>query len=223
MIASQRIMGPTLVIGGSGEFTDGSDAISLKTDAAQLHAIYNRMHVDAGWLGVAERDWFIKQTGLLPKGYLAVDQIPVVHQSEVGDKRIGIVLFPADQSTWTDKTDELLRIADSLRTSCDLVVGVSPWGLSVERDFLATAAGHYDVILGGGTGGGMRGNMDTKGSILWARGFAKGKSLPVLELMEWPRRSPDWTWIENDNVRFPVVILNESVAPDQAIESLLAN
>lgn len=66
----------------------------------------------------------------------------------------------------------------------------------------------------------MRGNMDSKGTILWARGYAKGKALAVLELMEWPRRTPDWEWKENDNVRFPVVNLDDSVPLDPVIEAM---
>lgn len=178
------------------------------------------MQVDVGWMGTTAHDWFLGHTGKVPNGFRLVDQRPVVQQSVIGERRIGVVLFPAVQNDPSASDAELIRIADTLRAECDLVIGVSPWGTPTEREFLAAASGHYDVLLGSGAGGGMRGNMDSKGTILWARGYAKGKALAVLELMEWPRRTRDWEWKEIDNVRFPVVNLDDSVPPDPVIEAM---
>lgn len=224
VLDTYRQQGPLLVIGGPGEFTLPDGAPLHRDDAGTLSAIYSRMAVTAGWLEPAARNWFHAQGAEPPQGFHPVDQTPVVQQSVVQGKTVGFVLFPAGFAGNPEREKELLSLALRLRGQCDLVIGISPWGTKAERTFLPAASGYYDVILGGGEGQGMRGNMDTRGTVLWARGYGKGMALAVLELMEWPSRQdrPGWAWIEDDNVRFPVVLLDEGIRPDPQTTELLA-
>lgn len=218
-----RSSGPALVIGGCNEFTDAGGFPTVPDTPGLVQAAYGNLATDAGWLSMDEAAALGRSGNPLPFGYAPVDQTPVVQHSVIGEKRIRVVLFPPMRE-WNDSlVATVLELAHGLRATSDLIVGVSPWGTRLERRFLALAAGRYDVLLGGGPGRGMRGNMDTRGAILWARGFADGKALTVLELMEWPNRTATHVWIENDNVRFPVVSLDASVPADPQLESMLTS
>ena len=123
----------------------------------RLLDLYGILDVSVGWMSGDEADWFSLNGRTTPAGYRRVDQIPVVQQSWIHGKGVAIILFPEDDSP--AMMGHLTRLADSLRSRNALIIGVSPWGTGRERIFLETAAGHYDVLLGGGPGGGMRGNM----------------------------------------------------------------
>ena len=131
------------------------------------------------------------------------------------------------QDVWTTpqklpQVQQLTVLGKRLRQNNDLVIGISPWGSRQERIFLEAAKGAYDIILGGGPGKGMRGNMDISGSVLWARGFAKGKMAAVIDLLVWPRRQPDWEWFEGFNVRFPLVPLDHTIPSAPKTLSILS-
>ena len=160
-----------------------------------------------------------------PKGWQVLDPKEpkaVVVNTAKGD--VGVVFFPEVNKTGTDPSPEqveaIARKVKELRPLVKLIVGVSPWGVQTESDFLDKHKPDLDVLLGSGTGVGFSAKPDQTGRILWMHTYTKGKAVYTIDLLAWPD-GRSFKWNKNANYTSQAVVLDDTYAPTPAMEQLL--
>lgn len=206
-----------LVLAGGYEF--GREALGSK-DAESIKALgsaYAMMKYDLGVLTGFEFKEF-GENGLTPP-------LPWKHPGEVEFVRfdregvsIGIILFPEVPTNTKTPPDRVVKAIETLlaeyRGKVDLLVGLSPWGLWLEKAYLESGTQPPDILLGSGPGVEVPGSFMANGKTFWSRPYAKGKSVTRIDLLALPRGDVNFTWTENDNIRFESPALTDSYIED---------
>jgi hypothetical protein len=215
---------PLLTLAGGYEF--GREALGSK-DAESLKALavsYGMMDYDLGLLTGFELKEF-EENGLTPPDRW-------VHPNEVrfmrldrGGVAVGVLLFPEIPSDAKTPQQRVLKeIEDILRQQrgkVDLLVGLSPWGLWVEKAYLESGSDTPDILLGSGPGVEVPGSIMASGRTFWTRPYAKGKSVTRMDILDLPRGKASFAWAENGNIRIESPALTDSYIEDIDVLSAL--
>ena len=217
-----------LNVAGGYEFTPTPDYTSLKPPSPELtralFLAYTDLDYDLVVLAPSE-ETLLRDAGVdIPDNWVTAGPRPGMVELEKAGLRIGVVIFPFLDSPVKSLPGMLVRqVADKalrLRERCDLVIGVSLWGGMPEKRFMTQAGPAVDVLLGSGPGPGLAGGLYAGRRTFWTRPAGRGKSLNAVGLAAMPSHAEDWKWVREENVHLLYRPLDESVAPDPAMESL---
>ena len=228
---------PKLVIAGPYEFliddpfTYGIYAQNPPPTPSHKEAVcalkaHTLLHVDLGWLSPSAAQWLSKATGKIPPGYQLVNSQPISRIVSTAIGKIGIVLFPQGptpgKAPSPEQEQKVLEAGRALQSQTRFVIGVSPWGLLGEKNFLPKAQGVFACILGGGEGVAFAQSVDTQTpGILWARPDSQGRAVNVLEILEISKPGAAQQWIEGVSFRANLLFLGNSYPPDPAMERIV--
>lgn len=139
--------------------------------------------------------------------------------------QIGFVYFPVLKSAMDSPTEATLeriaREASRLRAAkVKLVVGVSPWGVQNESEYLEKSKPVVDVLLGSGPGVGFSAKPADGGKVLWMHTFTKGKALYTVDVLDWPDADQPVRWEQGKNYTTRVLVLDDSYTPDPTVAAL---
>lgn len=187
-------------------------------------AAYSLIKTDMGWLSSKAARWFRQIADATPPGFSVVGATPVSRTISTPIGLVGIVLFPEGHTQGKEPTPEqeqsVLAAGRGLKNRCSLIIGISPWGYSGERDFLPKAVGVFNVIMGGGEGVGFSHSLSNKlPGLLWLRPDTQGRAVNVLEIRALP--DTNLIWRENVNFRARLDWLDDEVRPDPAMVKIV--
>lgn len=214
-----------MFVAGAYEFLadDGSDPPDAKA-WKPLVQFFDKLGYAAGGLSKAEGK-ALAERGLAPPGnWFVLDSKEIRSKIvEVPTGKIGLLFFPElakqDAAPSPDFVRAIEREAAKLRPQVNLVVGVSPWGVNSESEYLEAAKPVLDVLLGSGPGVGFSARVAGKGKTLWMHTYNKGKALYEVDLPAWPG-SGDFRWEAGKNFASQAVILDDAYAPVADVEAM---
>lgn len=219
---------PLLAVAGPYEFipTDRAAARASADTAKALAAGLARLPYDAGLALPEESAWLAASGAALPPFFRVASERLAFEVLNLGNVRVGLLLFPTIDPDLAKVPRVVGRaVADKarlLRERSDLVIGVSPWGVNAEMDFLDSYGHTVDVLLGSGPGPGFPARPMAGDKTLWLRPYAQGRALHVLTFSALPQRTPDWKWVRDKNASVVLQSLGESITNDPGMEALLA-
>lgn len=187
---------------------------------------YSYLKVDAGRLSPFTAGWLKKAAGSLPAGFLTVDTEPVAKAFNTPAGIVGVLFFPTgDEPGRTPSAAQMQatrKAGHKLKDSCDLVVGISPWGMQAEKEFLPMAQGVFDCLLGGGEGPGFAQSVNRSApGVLWSRSDVNGRALCVIDVLELPARAQAADWLEGVTFRASLTYLEGKQAPDRGMIKII--
>ncbi|GAB6035494.1 hypothetical protein JCM15519_00530 [Fundidesulfovibrio butyratiphilus] len=218
--------GKTVFVAGAFEFI--ADDKSEKPDPKAWEPLvkaFDKLGYSIGSLSPAEAE-AIKSHGLTLTGDWLTLDAKDVRSSVVNTPggQIGFVFFPVLKSAMDSPSEAMFerieREAARLRSAnVKLVVGVSPWGVQNEAQYLEKAKPVVDVLLGSGPGVGFSAKPADGGKVLWMHTFTKGKALYTVDVLDWPNGQAT-RWEQGKNYTTKVVVLDDSFTPDPAVAAL---
>ena len=218
MAANATLSKALLFLAGPWEFLDpNADKAPPDNNARILAAAFDKLGYDRGYATAEERQWLVDRGQALPRSFRVVDKKPVTEEREVGGHTVGLVYLPRDPA----HADAAIRAARELRPRVDLVVAVSPWGYRPESSALGDLAGAVDILLGGGPGKGVRGEVAENGRIFWGRSYTKGKGVLTVQLTQWPGKGT--AWVLDQNIVSDIVPLDDDVLDDDIVFETIYN
>jgi hypothetical protein len=237
--ASRNAGKPCLVLAGPYEFTD-DDPFRFGHLAEQgrnaspppaAEAVFTRklqamLQVDAGWISRNAAAWLNTAAGGIPAGYLEIGREARDRIVQTPAGPVGIVFFPEGPVPGKGPTPEqarqVLERGKKLRGQVPLLLGISPWGLVAEKNFLPEAGGIFDCILGGGEGVGFGFSLAEKvPGLIWLRPDGKGRAVNVLELNRMPDGKTPFAWEEGRTFNARLDFMGENVPADKAALDLI--
>jgi hypothetical protein len=226
--SQENAKGQTLIIAGPYEFIsdDGKDH-ALPEAFVPLVKAYEALGYDAGAVSPAEAAKFSSLKTAAPKGWQVLDQKEpktVILDSPKG--KVGVVFFPEAKKPGDDPSPQTVqainRVIKDLRPQVKLVVGVSPWGVQTESDFLEKSKPDLDVLLGSGGGVGFSAKPSEGGKTLWMHTYSKGKAIYTVDVLAWPS-GKEFKWESGTNYATQALVLDDTFTPDSGIEQQLQN
>lgn len=151
----------------------------------------------------------LEQAGIdRPEGWLSTEQRHI-HRFRLPEGRsIAFVLLPYVERGIYELPLITFRRSQNLieraRAKADMVVGVSPWGFTMEREFAQKATTLPDILLGSGPGSGLNGQIMREEKLLWVRPYSLGKTANILTILRWPEPGLDFKWVKGYTVRLKV-------------------
>jgi hypothetical protein len=229
---------PSLVLAGPYEFTvddplrfgrlaeKGRNAVPPPAEAVFARKLQAMLQADAGWISRGAAAWLNNAAGGVPAGYLEVDRKPRDKILRTPAGPVGIVFFPEGpvpgKGPTPDQERQVLEKGEKLRGQVPLLLGISPWGLVAEKNFLPRAGGIFDCILGGGEGVGFGFSLAEKvPGLIWLRPDGKGRAVNVLELNRMPDGKTPFVWEEGRTFNARLDFMGESVPADKAALELI--
>ena len=176
--------------------------------------------------------WLKESSGKIPAGYQVVNTEPVSCLINTRMGKVGVLLFPQGpapgKAPSPAQEQSVLTAGRALRSQAALVLGVSPWGLSGEKNFLPKAQGVFDCILGGGEGVAFAQSVSDKvPGVLWLRPDGKGRAVNILEILRMPERETGRkaapVWVDGVTFRASLEFLDSSFPQDPAVQKLIGN
>jgi hypothetical protein len=111
-----------------------------------------------------------------PKGWMSLDHKPHSKVFQVGESRIGILVFPPRPQNPGDYS-RISELARTMGSDVSLLIGMSPWGANQEQKFLRKRPEAVDILLGGGSGPPFKAKYPGSGETLWIRPYTEGKAV----------------------------------------------
>lgn|GEM_PF-4697449 len=182
---------------------------------------YQRLYLTA-----QEEEWLRKHgEANLPAYFQVVGNQTRTEIFNVGGVSVGVVAFPDLGIEYTapskDVVEEVWKKAKELRPQVKLLLGVSSWGVDNEREFLARAEPIFDILLGGGVGRGLEGEVSGLGGTLHVRSMTKGKYVNIISIFAWPETASDKKWKLGLTVKSEMKELGGETPDDPAFKGLL--
>jgi hypothetical protein len=142
----------------------------------------------------------------------------------VGNVRVGLVAFPDLGPEYAapeaGKIEDVLKKARALRPQVKLLIGVSSWGVENERAFINQSEPLFDLVLGGGVGRGLDGEVNSRSGALLVRSFTKGQYMNIVDVLAWPDSHSDKKWRPGETVRYSIKELGSQIPDDPAFQGL---
>lgn len=142
----------------------------------------------------------------------------------VGQDKVGVVFFPEAAKPGSEPGEKEFKAIDKavkeLRPQVKLVIGVSPWGVQTESDYLQKQKPDVDILLGSGIGPGFSAKVADKDKTLWMHTYSKGKALYTIDVLAWPG-AKGFKWVPDKSFTSKTVILDESFPADPAMQEML--
>ncbi|MDR2123842.1 MAG: hypothetical protein LBP38_02520 [Desulfovibrio sp.] len=195
-------------------------------EAVLARKLQAALRVDAGWISRSAAAWLNKAAGGVPAGYLEIGEEPrdKIVQTPAGP--VGVVFFPEGpvpgKGPRPEQARQVLERGRKLRAQVPLLIGISPWGLVAEKNFLPEAGGIFDCILGGGEGVGFGFSLAERiPGLIWLRPDGKGRAVNVLELNRMPDGKRPFAWEEGRTFNARLDFMGENVPADKAALELI--
>ncbi|MCF8106557.1 MAG: hypothetical protein K9K64_13835 [Desulfohalobiaceae bacterium] len=188
---------------------------------ARLVRAMARLNYDLGMLCFAESETLKSLDIQPPANWFSVKDTPLSKTVRVRERAIGFVLMPdpQDETAWPAIRDKAAQEAKQIKDRVDLLFLISPWGKSREQEFLQTHPGTFDVLLGGGPGGGLRHKFSENRTTLWVRPYRKGKTVSKITVSGEGLRSESG-WALEKNVWVESVSLSEDIEDDPEMTAI---
>lgn len=217
---------PRLLVSGGWEFMRPNGAQSSLDFLDTLAKAYDFMKYDVALLGQTEADLF-SETGATPdsaRKTAAAEPVSMVKLKS--GKTIAFVRYPSTLPGKDIPSERLIervsKTIKSIRSSVDLVVGMSDWGWVGEREYLAMNPSIMpDILLGSGLGSGVDGRVEADGRCIWIRPYDKGRTVSELRIMNWPDRSNPFAWQEPDNFQSMSTALGDKYSDHPDVNAIL--
>ena len=219
----------TLFLAGANEFLMPEGSMEQTPDvlASPFAKAYEMLGYDRVYCTAREAAWLEKNSGPLPSFLHPVGEEVGTDIISVGNSKIGLVLFPELEPDAREPRQSTLReiknAAKELRPEVNLLIGMSPWGISLEQQFLNTSDPVFDIILGAGPGRGLVGELSQTDSVLWARAYSKGKYLQFIHVFAWPDPGHNPKLVLEQNVAVEIKPLDEETPEVREIRKLFEN
>jgi len=219
-----------LVLAGAYDFVQYQAYKPPKRKRLEFMAkAYDLLHNDLVFVTPYERAFMTKGGVRANKNWHGSDQLEQHVLGADAAHRVGVVLLPPlpplPDGAASPPAALLRQIAEAvqaLRAKTRLVVVMSPWGYSLEKELLKFQGPLPDVLLGSGSGIGLVGNIEAKGKTLWIRAFAQGKSMSRIDILNWPDHANDkFKWTEGQNIRMNLFGLTDQYQEDRHMLSLM--
>lgn len=186
---------------------------------------YEALGYSSGALSPAEAEKLASLNVSPPKGWQVLDpKEPKAVILDTPKGKVGVVYFPEAKKPGDDPTEQVAQAVvkklKELRPSVKLLVGVSPWGVQAESDFLEKSKPDLDILLGSGTGVGFKAKPAEGGRTLWMHTYSKGKAIYTIDVLAWPG-AKGFKWDMGTNFTTEAVVLDDTYAPDPAMEQRL--
>ncbi len=217
-----------LFIAGAYEFiSDDGHEHALPQAYPPLVKAYDMLRYDAGVLSPAEAKNFADMKIAGPQGWLTLEaKAPVVKMLTTNVGKVAVVFLPVGKKPGDgptpDQEQAIARALKDARSQARLVVGVSPWGVQAESDYLENAKPDLDVLLGSGSGVGFSAKPAQASRVLWMHTYSKGKAIYTVDLLALPGEK-GFKWELGTNYLTQAVVLDDTYTPDQAMTGLLAD
>lgn len=226
--SQENAKGQAVFIAGPYEFISDDGTEHAMPDAfAPLVKAYDSLGYDAGAVSQAEAEKLASLQLSPPKGWQVLgpkDPKAVVLDTAVG--KVGVLFLPEAKKPEDDPSPEVVtaiaRKIKELRPQVSLMIGVSPWGVQAESDYLDKSKPDLDILLGSGSGVGFSAKPSTSGRVLWMHTYSKGKALYTIDVLALPGQK-NFKWEQGSNFNTKVVLLNEDFSPDPGMAQLLQN
>lgn len=194
---------------------------------APLVKAYDSLRYDAGALTPAEAGKLASKGIAAPNGWVTLDpKEPRTQFIDSPKGKIGVVFFPMSKKVGDGPTEDqaqaINRKIKELRSQSVMVIGVSPWGVQAESDYLEKTRPDLDVLLGSGPGVGFSAKPYVGGRLLWMHCYSKGKAIYTLDLLTMPG-DRNFKWEMGSNYTTQALILDDKIQPDQEMTELLQN
>ncbi len=205
-----------------------TDIISPPPKPKVVAKAYNQLNYSAGYVTKDAAAWFAKAKVALPKNFTLVTATPVTKVITVGHKTIGLVFFPKGETMPSTPTPRqvaaCIAAAKELAKKTSVVIGVSPWGLLPEKEFLSNNQGVFACLLGGGDGIGFAYSLDkTLPATLWVRSDAKGKAVTVVDIYKLPTTKDKTPWVAHKTFAAELIYLDQKVPFDPTMTSIIGS
>lgn len=188
----------------------------------KLNQAFAALSYDALIISKAERE-LLTAHGHTPSAqwYTLEDDEPLLVTHNLPTGQLAIVFFPENPSPHARATAEAM--ARSIRASAvhNLIVGVCPWGATMEKEFLDASGDAFDILLGSGDGPSYSGLYLNSNMVVWARAPLKGKGVNVLTIPELPRPGTKIPWQPEISIRGEIRPLPDGIALDPKMSSIL--
>lgn len=220
---------PTLTLVGAEEFAPDTripDAAKTgNASPAVVRAVYDALQVDCGMLSSSAAAWFGPKR---PRNFFESGTKPVVRRFTPGGIPVAVVLFPPLSVGGTSESEaptkkllaQVLAAADSVPDAV-LRIGISPWGFDGEYAAGEALESRYQILLGGGAGAALAGEISRQGGLVWSRSDRDGRSIMVLDILSVPQPGQPVAWELGLSVDAREVRLTSSVPSDPRIAALL--
>ena len=226
MRSQENAQSRSVFIAGPYEFIsdDGADH-ALEEAYAPLVKAYEKLNYNTGAVSQAESATFSRLGIAPPKGWLVLDaKEPKSVILDSANGKIGVIFFPEAKKPGDDPSPEAVKVITrkikELRPQVKFLVGVSPWGVQPESEFLEKIRPDLDVLLGSGSGVGFSAKPAVGGRVLWMHTYSKGKAIYTIDVLAWPG-AKNFKWEMGTTYTTQAVVLNEDYKPDPGMEQLL--
>jgi len=205
---------------------------ALHTALQIFPSAFEELGYDFGALSRAEAQQLraaYPEGNALPSKWMSFSSQPQTAVFTHQGVRLGFILLPETEmsSSETDHPDEdtpftkTTNSLQSLKKSCDLTIGLSPWGWNQEKHFLASKASKPELLLGSGPGPAVQGKLSADGRTLWIRPYSRGRALNIITIDDPQEKGWKVGWKINTNVRHQFQVLDQTVPIDPDMENLL--
>lgn len=116
-----------------------------------------------------------------PQGWMSLDNKLHSKMFQVGDSRIGVLVFPPRPQNPGDYS-RISEFARTMGSDVSLLIGMSPWGANQEQKFLRKRPEAVDILLGGGSGPGFKEKYPGSGETVWIRPYTEGKAVHSISI-----------------------------------------
>ncbi len=116
-----------------------------------------------------------------PQGWMSLDHKLQSKVFQVGESRIGILVFPPRPQDPGDYS-RISELARTMGADVSLLIGMSPWGANQEQQFLRKRPEAVDILLGGGSGPSFKAKYPGSGETLWIRPYTEGKAVHSISI-----------------------------------------
>ncbi len=183
---------------------------------------YEKLGYDLLYMVPEERALFDQAGASLPEDWITAGEVPVTRLLERAGLHIGVVVFPR-QKEWGEMDAEVLSksiyAVSAIAQKADLVIGLSPWGETLEDLALKAGIG-VDILIGSGRGMGVGVKEAAGGRALWVRPMFDGREVQSLDIHGLPENG--LAWREGIDYRGSVVVLDGHIRGIAAISSLFS-
>ncbi|MBS3780314.1 MAG: hypothetical protein KGY41_07950 [Desulfovermiculus sp.] len=197
--------------------------------------IFAHLDYDVGVLSSSEVEQLrtaspqAKANDPIPPGWLQFSDKPQTKVLNQQGLRIGFIVFPrlkydqVPKDGGYDQIPGLPEAVQSLKDSCDLTIGLSPWGWSQEQAFLNSDIPAPAILLGSGSGPAVLGKVANNGHTVWMRPYSMGRALNAISIpnpqdMEWANG-----WRIEENIHLEFLVLDDTVPEDFDTQELLTS
>lgn len=211
-----------LTVAGPYEFQRTRPLDQPDSRFERLARAYALLDYDLGMLYSVEADRLKGLNIAFPLNWIAIHTAFVVKTLQIQDKKVGFLLMPGpdtDQS-WDRVQSLAVNRGRGLEETVDLLLGISPWGKSKERTFLEKHPALFDILLGGGPGGGIKQQLPEKNGTLWVRPYRKGKTVSKMTIKHWKNTQNAFELRLNRDILVQTIPLTECFPDDPEVAEI---